>query len=123
MLRGQDVPDAVYPKDVLATVVTTGPKDDAKTTTVPLRCCVWGSVLEVNPNLSPQLLQKDPLLDGYLAVILPSGRFPPAPPNEEEEKQEETEVSEQPASKVAKTNDAKVPKEVETAEGAIQEDA
>ena len=70
MLRGKTVSDAVFPKDALATVVS---KDEE----IQLRCCVWGSVIEVNPNLDTKLLQEDPLLDGYLAVILPSGPFPP----------------------------------------------
>lgn len=38
---------------------------------------VWGSVLELNSHLAPNLLNDDPLLDGYLAVILPVGPFPP----------------------------------------------
>jgi len=38
---------------------------------------VWGTVLELKTNLTPRLLQEDPLLDGYLAVILPTGSFPP----------------------------------------------
>ena len=38
---------------------------------------VWGIVMELNINLTPALLEKDPLLDGYLAVILPIGSFPP----------------------------------------------
>jgi hypothetical protein len=45
-----------------------------------LLCGVWGTVLEVNPNLSPDLLRKDPDLDGYVAVVLPTGPFPPPPP-------------------------------------------
>jgi hypothetical protein len=45
--------------------------------TVSLRACVWGTVLEINNNLTPSLLEKDPLLDGYLAIILPTGTFPP----------------------------------------------
>lgn len=38
---------------------------------------VWGIVLELNPHLTPDLLRDDPLLDGYIAVILPVGSFPP----------------------------------------------
>mmetsp|Transcript_7712 Transcript_7712/g.19201 ORF Transcript_7712/g.19201 Transcript_7712/m.19201 type:complete len:256 (+) Transcript_7712:177-944(+) len=49
-----------------------------KTTIVPLRACVWGTILELNTSaLTPQVLLNDPLLDGYIAIILPSGRFPP----------------------------------------------
>lgn len=48
---------------------------------VKLRCCVLGTILEVNRRLegtdgNPSLLVTDPLLDGYLAVILPTGPFP-----------------------------------------------
>jgi len=38
---------------------------------------VWGLVLEVNTNLTPSLLRKDPLLDGFLCIVLPTGPFPP----------------------------------------------
>ena len=95
MLRGKNVQDAVFPKDELATVTC---REAATTKSIPLRCCVWGSVLEVNPNLTPQLLQEDPLLDGYLAVILPSGPFPPKDETLEESKQ---------SPKVAKLEDTK----------------
>ena len=37
---------------------------------------VWGILIEINQNMSPALLERDPLLDGYLAVILPTGVFP-----------------------------------------------
>jgi hypothetical protein len=40
-------------------------------------CGVWGTVLEVNANLSPELLRRDPALDGFLAIVLPTGPFPP----------------------------------------------
>ena len=83
MLRGQAVSDAVYPRDALATITTSTGKDADAGQQQQLRCCVWGSVLEVNPNLTPQLLQDDPLLDGYVAVIMPSGRFPPPLPQEQ----------------------------------------
>jgi hypothetical protein len=72
MLKGKNVKDSVGPSDQLATLKLLD--TDA---TVQLRCCVWGSIIEINPNLSPQNVQDDPLLDGYLAVILPSGPFPP----------------------------------------------
>jgi hypothetical protein len=47
---------------------------------IPLSCCVWGTILErnhINLQQNPALLQHDPLLDGYLAVVLPTGPFPP----------------------------------------------
>jgi hypothetical protein len=40
-------------------------------------CGVWGTVLEVNANLSPELMRRDPALDGFLAIVLPTGPFPP----------------------------------------------
>jgi glycine cleavage system H lipoate-binding protein len=90
----------VYPRDVLANVQSTTSstsKENNKeqeedsnhademitassnTTTIPLHCCVYGSILEINSRLSdhPQIIQDDPLLDGFLAIILPSGPFPP----------------------------------------------
>ena len=42
---------------------------------------VFGIILEINENLTSSLLLKDPLLDGYLAVILPAGPFPPPEPS------------------------------------------
>lgn len=45
---------------------------------VDLDCCVLGTVLETNAALSdkPSLLANDPLLDGFLAIIMPQGPFP-----------------------------------------------
>ena len=62
------------PSDVLAVVeLNCG-------TMVELKCCVLGTLLEINTRLAqkPSLLLTDPLLDGYLAVILPRGRIPTA---------------------------------------------
>lgn len=42
-----------------------------------LPCCVLGRVFELNTLLTPDLLWKDPLLKGYIAVIQPDGVFPP----------------------------------------------
>lgn len=77
MLKGKKVDDSVKPMDHLATIKF---KNENEVKEIQLRCCVWGSVIEINPNLSPSLLQEDPLLDGYLTVILPSGPFPPRSP-------------------------------------------
>ena len=44
---------------------------------INLYACVWGSILELNRSISPNVLANDPLLDGYLAIILPTGSFPP----------------------------------------------
>ena len=38
---------------------------------------VWGILMEINHNISAALLERDSLLDGYVAVILPAGVFPP----------------------------------------------
>ena len=60
------------PSDVLAVVeLSCG-------TRVELKCCVLGTLLEINTRLveKPSLLLTDPLLDGYLAVIMPRGRIP-----------------------------------------------
>jgi len=44
-----------------------------------LYSCVYGTLLEFNSRLiqTPLLLQKDPLMNGYLAIILPLRPFPP----------------------------------------------
>ena len=63
---------ATRPSDVLAVVeLNCG-------TRIELNCCVLGTLLEINTRLleNPSLLLSDPLLDGYLAVILPQGRLP-----------------------------------------------
>ncbi|CAB9497976.1 expressed unknown protein [Seminavis robusta] len=47
---------------------------------IPMYALVWGAIMELNTHLTQEklsLLQTDPLLDGYLAVILPTGPFPP----------------------------------------------
>jgi hypothetical protein len=72
----------------------------AKTLQLPVHAGVWGTILEINHTLlrpmsdsgsiccsggstsslartGLQLLSEDPLLDGYLAIILPTGPFPP----------------------------------------------
>ena len=55
-------------------------KDDSgeNFTVLPIYACVWGELLELNHNLTPNVLRKDPMLDGYVAVILPTGPFPPS---------------------------------------------
>ena len=89
MLRGQAVPGAVRPTDTLVRLITCGDDDDdddnqgttttgsSSDNTIHLRCAVWGHVLERNERLTPALLRADPLLEGYLAVLLPTGPFPP----------------------------------------------
>lgn len=67
MLKGKLVDGVIQPTDVIGTI-------NGK---IPLYSCVWGSVLETNVNLTTDLLQNDPLLDGYLIVVLPTGPFPP----------------------------------------------
>ena len=71
MLKGGKVEDAVTPSTVLANLkLKSGER-------IPIYSCVWGTILEVNSALSVDLLLDDPLLDGYVAIILPSGEFPP----------------------------------------------
>ena len=63
----------VEPKDTIAIVeLSNGEILDVK-------AYVLGTLLEVNTNLEedPSLLLKDPLLDGYIGVIMPTGSFPP----------------------------------------------
>jgi hypothetical protein len=46
--------------------------------TIEFPACVFGTIMETNPHLTTDKLRKDPLLQGYLVVILPSGPFPPS---------------------------------------------
>lgn len=71
MLKGGKVNDAVNPTTIIARLKLESGE------TLPLYACVWGTVLELNHSLTADVLFDDPLLDGYLAVILPSGIFPP----------------------------------------------
>jgi hypothetical protein len=71
MMKGGKVADSVNPSTVIAQLELENGE------TIPLYACVWGTILELNHSLTPEVLADDPLLDGYLAVILPSGRFPP----------------------------------------------
>ena len=66
------LPGVVLPTTIMANVEM----DDG--TVVPVFAGVWGTVVEINDNLTPELLQRDPLLDGYFAIIQPAtGAFPP----------------------------------------------
>ena len=51
------------------------------TITIPFYACVWGTIVELNPEIlvRPNLLLDDPLMDGHLAIIHPAGMFPPPP--------------------------------------------
>jgi hypothetical protein len=85
MLQGKTVDHAVTPSTVIAELVLAekgqqGPSKTHPTVVVPLRSCVWGTIVELNDRLTPQVLLDDPLLDGFVAIILPSGRFPPLSP-------------------------------------------
>jgi hypothetical protein len=71
MMKGGKVEDSVKPSTMIAQLVLENGE------TIPLYACVWGTILELNHSLTPEVLADDPLLDGYLAVILPSGKFPP----------------------------------------------
>jgi len=68
MLKGKLADGALVPRDPLVTI---------STRTYP--AAVFGSVLELNRNLTVELWRRDPLFKGYLAVILPTGPFPPPP--------------------------------------------
>ena len=47
--------------------------------TIQIISCIFGTVLELNQNIinDPSLLLQDPLLDGYIGVVLPNGTYPP----------------------------------------------
>lgn len=71
MLQGRKVEDTVSPCTTLAELqLVSGEK-------IALKACVFGTIIELNNNLTPDVLKDDPLLDGFLAIILPSGSFPP----------------------------------------------
>mmetsp|Transcript_17158 Transcript_17158/g.32490 ORF Transcript_17158/g.32490 Transcript_17158/m.32490 type:complete len:244 (-) Transcript_17158:2418-3149(-) len=79
----RDTPGMVRPSDNIAVVTFTDGS------ILDLKCCVAGTLLDINEKLSTSedgakqdgviagssLLIEDPLLDGYLAVIMPTG-FP-----------------------------------------------
>jgi hypothetical protein len=102
MLKGKSVQHVVQPHDTMAALRFGGEqnnrhndddddepqgdetrsdekRNDEKRSeeTAHVLCGVWGTVLEVNPNLAPELLCSDPALNGYLAIVLPTGPFPP----------------------------------------------
>jgi hypothetical protein len=79
LLRGKSVPHTVAPGDILAIATTSNGRH------IHLCCAVWGTILEVNETITPQLLMDDPLLNGFLAVILPAGPFPPVHGDGEQE--------------------------------------
>lgn len=66
----------VKPGDVVAKIML------SNGTVLHIHSCICGTVIELNSSLkdNPSLLIHDPLLDGYIAVILPNGSFPPPPP-------------------------------------------
>jgi len=82
MKSGQLQSETVQPDDILATVLLNNGES------IELKCCVAGTLLETNINLAAtkddlesqqrcnSLLENDPLIDGYLAIILPLGDFP-----------------------------------------------
>jgi hypothetical protein len=91
MLKGKSVQHVVQPHDTMAALRFDGEQnnshdddddepqsdDNRSGETAHVLCGVWGTVLEVNPNLTPELLRSDPALNGYLAIVLPTGPFPP----------------------------------------------
>ncbi|GAX12422.1 hypothetical protein FisN_2Hu253 [Fistulifera solaris] len=75
LLRGKETSASgiVRPDDILCTIKIS----DQSIIEVP--CAVWGTVVEVNSALVNDCarIKHDPLFSGYLAVILPTGPFPP----------------------------------------------
>ena len=75
MLKGKGKVDhIVTPSTVIAELVLEertstqetmdGNDTNPKTTIIPIRACVWGTILEINNANTPEVLLKDPLLDG-----------------------------------------------------------
>lgn len=52
-------------------------QEENATMVLPIYAGVWGSLLELHTSVTSAQLTQDPLLDGYVAVILPTGPFPP----------------------------------------------
>lgn len=86
MLKGGSVDNAVTPSTIIAQLKCSQTKGDCnydqgeeeeEILVIPVYSCVWGTILELNHSITPEILADDPLLDGYLAIILPSGDFPP----------------------------------------------
>jgi len=73
--------DVVHPHDTLCQIRTstsdadTLSHNDSTPTVIHVPACVWGTILEVQGH-AERVIQ-DPLLNGYIAVILPTGPFPP----------------------------------------------
>lgn len=64
MLKGKaSVDNIVTPSTVMAEL-TLEDKNNGIETMIPLRACVWGTVIEVNKTVSFDSLLNDPLLDG-----------------------------------------------------------
>lgn len=94
MLKGKtaaDVQQGITSPNTILARINIGENGD----TLNVPAGVWGTVLELNPNLTAQLLRDDPLLDGYVAIIFPTGPFPPTFRHKDEDDEEE----EQPADK------------------------
>lgn len=80
MKGGENSPGIVNPTDILAVVTF------SDNTALELKCCVAGTLLELNNKLEMGdtdsrakallLLSEGALLDGYLAVIMPTAEFP-----------------------------------------------
>jgi hypothetical protein len=88
MLKGGKVDDVVHPSTVIAELILEENNNndndnkeiqEKETIIIPLYACVWGTIIELNNRneLTPKVLLDDPLLDGHIAIILPSGKFPP----------------------------------------------
>ena len=96
MMKGGTVDDVVHPSTVIAELIleennnndnnndynkdnNTKEIQEKETIIIPLYACVWGTIMELNNRneLTPKVLLDDPLLDGHIAIILPSGTFPP----------------------------------------------
>lgn len=106
MLKGGSVDNTVTPTTIIAQLKCSKSvgNDDEEEISIPVYSCVWGTILELNHSITPEVIADDPLLDGYLAIILPSGDFPPRNHNaaktkagekgEEEEERNDTEAPE-----------------------------
>ncbi|KAL3919887.1 MAG: hypothetical protein SGILL_003528 [Bacillariaceae sp.] len=83
MLRGGKVENSVTPLTIIAKLILkqeANGNGNSSNIEIPIHAGAWGTIIELHRDVTPQTLMEDPLLDGHLAVIQPSGRFPPPSP-------------------------------------------
>lgn len=71
-LKSTNLPGVILPDTVLVNLHL------GDGTIQPVHAGVWGIVVEINDHLTPALLSRDSMFDGYIAIVQPAaGSFPP----------------------------------------------